>query len=275
MALLTETMLREQFGESSTPSITRYEVPAGTVVTPSARAWLIDRRVDLVIGDKVIFANPRAGTDEAPTAPPPPTREPADPGEPRSALPAFTAPDHFDVIDGSQVATKPEHLCALRGNLLVPKGHPQIRFRGRLDSLEADLLVAEVAFARLGLAKGVAELEEVLRYVKQILRCEVLDTPFEQVRLFGLDDEAIRAHSHHPQQYYGIVHFAPSVDDGEAVVLLNQLRTRAREVELAAYDAFAVGGTQEPTRIDLIRALNRLSSGFYLMMLKAKTGGYA
>ncbi len=172
MALLTETMLREQFGESSTPSITRYEVPEGTVVTPSARAWLIDRRVDLIIGQKVIFATPRPESNAAPAAPAA-SGPPND--QPRSALPAFTPPEHFDVIDGSQVTTKPEHLCALRGNLLVPKGHPQIRFRGRLDSLEADLLLAEVAFRRLGLAKGVAELEEVLRYVKHILRCEVLD----------------------------------------------------------------------------------------------------
>ena len=271
MALLTETMLREQFGESSTPSITRYEVPAGTVVTPSARAWLIDRRVDLVIGSKVIFANPRADSNDTRPSPPAPDRA-EDPV--RSALPAFTPPEHFDVIDGSRLATKPEHLCALRGNLLVPKDHPQIRLRGRLDSLEADLLMAEVAFRRLGLAAGVAELEEVLGYVKHILRCEVLEEPFDRVSLFGWEDEELRHRSHHPQQYYGIVHFAPCVDDGEAVVLLNQLRTKAREVELVAYDAFAVGGVTEPTRLDLIRALNRLSSAFYLMMLKAKTGGY-
>jgi len=287
MALLTETMLREQFGESSTPSVTRYEVPAGTVVTPSARAWLIDRRVDLVIGTKVVFATPRGGSEaSAPTAPrgapaapvsPPPEAEavPRATGEPmRSALPVFIPPEHYDVIDGSQVDTKPEHLCALRGNLLVPKNHPQIRFRGRLDSLEADLLVAELAFTRLGLAKGVAELEEVLDYVKHILRCEVLDEPFEKVSLFGLDDEQLRAHSHHPRQYYGIPHFAAGVADGEAVVLLNQVRTRVREVELSAYEAFDAGGTREPTRPDIIRALNRLSSAVYLMMLKAKTGGY-
>ncbi|MDR0285931.1 MAG: hypothetical protein LBI33_13740 [Propionibacteriaceae bacterium] len=275
MALVTEMTLREQLDEASLATMTRYEVPANTVVTPAARAWLMDRRIDLVIGQKVIFAVPRGLRDDpGPTVPGSVTAaSPA--AEPVSALPAFTPPDHFDVIDGSQIAGKPEHLTALRGNLLVPKNHPEIKFRGQIDSLEADILLAQVQFVGLGLAAGVAELGEVLRYAKQILRCEVLEVPFDTVTLFGFNDAELRHRSHHPKDFYGIPHFAPSAEDGPAVVLLNSLRTKVREVELAAYDAFAVGGTQPPTRIDLIRALNRLSSAVYLMMLKAKTGGYA
>lgn len=295
MALVTEAKLREEFPDPDQISITRYEVPAGTVVTPSARAWLIDKKIDLMIGSKVVFAAPRtsAGGETLPkqsgepsdrvapsvssgSASVVPSGSPAQPasGAAPSALPAFTKPEHFDVIDGSQIDVKPEYLTALRGNLLVPKNHPQIKFRGQLDSLEAYLLVLQVEFSKLGLPKAVAELGEVLRYVKQILRCEVLDVPCEQMSLFGLDDEELRHRSHYPNQYYGIPHFAASVDDGAAVVLLNQLRTRVREVELAAYDAFAVGGTQPPTRVDIIQALNRLSSAVYLMMFKAKTKEY-
>ncbi len=301
MALVTEASLREAYGDATDLPISRYEVPAGTVVTPAARTWLIDRRVDLVIGSKVIVAVPRgSGADPAaPATPPPPVVPPAplnlapvasapspaaaaptavpapapSSGE-ASALPAFTKPEAFDVIDGSTLAEKPEHLTALRGNLLVAKNHPQIRFRGQVDAFEADLIVAQVAFKRLGLDRGVAELGEVLRYVRQILRCEVLDVPFEDIRLFGLDHTEIRHRSHYPKEYYGLNHFAASVDDGEAVVLLNQLRTKSREVELAAYTAFDTGGTGEPSRLDLIRALNRLSSAIYLMMFKAKTKEY-
>jgi ethanolamine utilization cobalamin adenosyltransferase len=278
MALLTEARLRQEFGDITAPAITCYDVPAGTLVTPSARTWLIERRIDLRIGDKLVIATPRAGADEAhPSAPAPqpaPAQTPTNPAQPASALPAFTAPAHFDVIDGSQIESKPDHLTALRGNLLVPKNHPQIRFRGQLDALEADLLVLQVEFDRLGLPKAVADLGEVLRYVKQLLRAEVLEVGFEQVTLFGYDDAELRHRSHHPQQYYGINHFATSLADGAAVVLLNQLRTKVREVELAGYDAFAQPGTAPPTRVDLIRALNRLSSAVYLMMFKAKTGEY-
>lgn len=276
MALVTEAGLREQFRDGVSLSTTRYDVPAGTVVTPSARAWLVDHQLDLVIGGLVVFASPRtadasagAKLAEATGA----NQQQAKAG-PASALPAFNKPEHFDVIDGSQIADKPEHLTALRGNLLVPKNHPQIRFRGMVDALEADLLSAQVAFRRIGLGKGVSELGEVLRYVKQLLRCEVLDVPFEDAELFGMDEAALRHRSHHPQETYGIPHFAASVDDGEAVVTLNQLRTKVRQVELAAYDAFNAGGSAPPTRLDLIRALNRLSSAIYIMMFKAKTKEY-
>jgi len=308
MALVTEARLREEFPDPEEVTISRYEVPEGTLVTPAARGWLIDHKIDLKIGSKVIFATPRTGTDSrsASAGPTPPMLgspdgAPAPVGCPpagrdrkaelgpigevdiepvsheggsvpaTSALPTFVPPEHFDVIDGTQIESKPEYLTALRGNLLVAKNHPEIKFRGRLDSLEADLLILQVEFRKLGLPKGVEELGEVLRYVKEILRCEVLEVPFEHVSLFGLDDEELRHRSHYPQQYYGIPHFATSVDDGAAVVLLNQLRTKVREVELAAYDAYTAGGVKEPTRVDLIRALNRLSSAVYLMMFQAKT----
>ncbi|MCL2736954.1 MAG: hypothetical protein FWD75_10080 [Propionibacteriaceae bacterium] len=281
MALVTESTLREQFCNPAALAGTRYEAPAGTVVSPAARAWLIDQRMDLVIGGKVIFAAPRCDRVVVDQVKPEPVAGapslPDDPGAtqvPASALPAFTRPELFDVVDGSQLADKPEHLTALRGNLLVPKGHPQIRFRGLLDSLEAEILVAQVEFLREGSTAGVADLGEVLRYVKNILRSEVLDQPFGHVALFGFDDEELRRRSHHPKDYYGIPHFATSAEDGLGVVLLNRLRTKVREVELAAYDAFAVGGTQPPTRIDLIRALNRLSSAVYIMMFKAKIKEY-
>jgi len=293
MALITEASLRRQFGETDEPEITRYELPAGTIVTPSARAWLIDHRIDLIIGGVQIYATPKEDgviQPDLPTQAPSirtaqtigqwrPSREPSGPERKQapagSALPAFTKPAHFDVIDGSQIENKPEHLTALRGNLLVPKNHPQIKFRGMLDALEADLIVAQVELDRLGVPKAVEDLAEVLRYVRQILRCEVLDVPFETVQLFGLDDAQLREHSHHPVDYFGIPHFAASHEDGEAVAILNQLRTKVRQVELAAYDAFDTGGTSAPTRVDIIRALNRLSSAVYLMMFKTKTKEYA
>jgi len=270
MALVTEAALRAQFGSGDDIAITCYEAPAGTVVTPSARAWLVDHHLDLTIGSKKIFATAHdiASVDEA-----------GNPGVPGasasvSALPYFTKPSHYDLPDGGQIDSKPEHLTALRGNLLVPKNHPQIRFRGMLDALEAEIVLTQVAFNRLGLPAGVADLTEALQYARQILRCEVLDVPFEASTLLGYDEAGLQHNSHYPEERFGIVHFAAAADDGEAVALLNRLRTMARQVELAAYDAFDAGASAPPTRIDLIQALNRLSSAFYLMMFKAKTREY-
>ena len=261
MALVTESLVRQQLGGKPA---TRYELPAGTLVTPSARAWLIDHHIDLIIGGVCVTPG---GVD--------PAAKPKTADAEVSALPAFVPPLAYDVVDGSQSPTKPEHLTALRGNLLVPKNHPQIKFRGMLDALEADIVAAEIAFIRLNLPRGLDDLREALRYVKEVLRCEVLDVPLEEAHLLGLDDAQLREHSHHPKQYYGITHFAASPEDGEAIAILNQLRTKARQTEIAAYDAFDAGGTKAPTRLDIVRGMNRLSSAFYLMMFKAKTGVYA
>jgi ethanolamine utilization cobalamin adenosyltransferase len=166
---------------------------------------------------------------------------------------------------------KPEHMTSLRGDMLVSKDHPRIRLRGRLDGLQARILEAQILFRRLGQEKAVSDLGEVLGVVRAILRCEVLDEPLEQFLLLGMDEEEIRARSHRPKDYYGLQHFFASVDDGEAVITLNSLRTLVREAELAFYDAFK----HEDGRADLALALNRLSSVFYVMMFKAKTGEYS
>ena len=53
---------------------------------------------------------------------------------------------------------------------------------------------------------------------------------------------------------------------GEVCIELNALRTKSREVELAAIDAFC-----KPPRIDrldIIKALNRLSRGIYIIYCK-------
>ena len=61
----------------------------------------------------------------------------------------------------------------------------------------------------------------------------------------------------------------PDYSDGERVLTLNRCRTAARSAELAAAAAF----TDEDgnlTREDIVKALNRMSSMLYVLMLQAK-----
>jgi ethanolamine utilization cobalamin adenosyltransferase len=270
MSVLTEQLIRAQFADTDLSTITEYVLPPGTVVTPSAKAWLIDQRIELVGAGGAqqrsrtgsALPRPRAGSKG---------RKPA--VEAVSALPAFSKPDHYELLDGSTVTEKDEHMTALAGNVLVPKDHPVIRLRGQLDGLEAQLILAQVTFQRLKLAKGVADLADVLSYVQLILRAEVLGVRLEERPVIGMTQAEIREMSHNPLPVFGIPHFMTNVDDGEAVATLNLLRTKVREVELAAYDAFKREG-RPPRREDLIRALNRLSSVFYIMMFRAKTRVY-
>ena len=56
----------------------------------------------------------------------------------------------------------------------------------------------------------------------------------------------------------------PQPADSPAILQLNRLRTQIRETELAAAAAFG------RDREDILRALNRLSSLVYILMLQCK-----
>ena len=158
---------------------------------------------------------------------------------------------------------KPEHMTSLNGDVLVVKNHPRIKLRGKMDSLQADILRMEILAEKYNETALVEALEELLKYSRQILSAEVLEKPMDEIRLFGLDEGKLRYISQHPDEYFGIGHIAPEFKMGEICVELNALRTRSRETELAAIDAFC-----NPPRIernDIIRALNRMSSAIYII----------
>lgn len=171
---------------------------------------------------------------------------------------------------GAVLTQKPEHLTHLRGDLLVPKSAPIIAFRGAVDELQAELLLAQRA---VDLPTRRA-LEEILTLARNLLRWEVMQEPAVFSSLCGLTAEQLRAHSHRPQDYYGQPHFMPNSGDGAAILQLNKVRCAARNAELAAARAFDDGGGG-CTRSDLLTALNRMSSMLYILMirLKAHDGG--
>lgn len=180
-------------------------------------------------------------------------------------LPAESAkPQRYALLGGGFCEEKPEHFTHLNAELLVPKTHPRIAFRGKLDTLEAEMILCQLevpAFSK--------ELQELLDFTRRILRCDVLETAIGEETLFGLTAEELRRRSHFPQEYYGQPHFMPEALDGRAIARLNRLRTVAREAELSAVHAFT-DRDGNPTRPDILRAMNRLSSGVYLLMLQAK-----
>jgi hypothetical protein len=90
----------------------------------------------------------------------------------------------------------------------------------------------------------------------------------EAAGFVGLTEQQLRERSHRPQDFYGQPHFMPAASDGAPVVWLNRCRCAARRAELAACQAF---GTD---RGDIVKALNRMSSSIYLLMIeeKAKQG---
>ena len=166
--------------------------------------------------------------------------------------------------NGGVFSEKPEHMTHLNAEILVPKNHPRIRFRGCIDNLEGELLLCQKEFPHLSGA-----LQEILDLARKLIRCDVLEQPVGEIRLCGLSQQEQRRRSHFPQEYYGIPHFMPAKEDKITVLQLNRLRTLARQAELAALDAFS-DRQGNPTREDILQALNRMSSMLYILMIQEK-----
>ena len=170
--------------------------------------------------------------------------------------------ERWQLLGGGYSEEKPEHMTHLNGELLVPKTHPRIAFRGAMDTLEAELLLCQQQ-------TGESRLGEILELARQLVRCDVLNEPVPDKDLCGLTQDELRSRSHFPQKYYGQPHFMPSMEDSQEVLLLNRARCVARSAELAAVSAFS-DRDGNPTRLDILRALNRMSSMLYLLMIEHK-----
>lgn len=239
MALITEQDIRKMINEGLLKEKGEFHLGKDTILTPSARAYLLEKNITLT------------GRSEA-----------------------IEAISHnYETIFGIHLDYKPEHMTHLRGNLLVFKDHGRIVLRGAIDTLESEIILAQIVSERLKKTKLTKELQEVIQFIRKLLRCELTGDGVGDFTLIGLNENEIREQSYHPSKYFGIKHFLPTYEHGEMTAYLNKLRTLARKTEIIALQAFKTeDGTV--TREDIIRAFNRLSSMFWIMMFKNLSGKY-
>jgi ethanolamine utilization protein EutL len=179
---------------------------------------------------------------------------------------------------GETFAEKPDHLTHLVDDAsLVPKTHPRIVARGKLDLLQSALLDAQVAADADGARALVGELGEVLELTRALVGAEVTGREVPPPKLFGMDSDAIRDATHHTHELYGVPFMYPDVRQGPVVAKLSLARGIAREAELAmlaAYPPARGAVTAPPARADLAHALNRISSALYLCACRYVAGLY-
>lgn len=175
---------------------------------------------------------------------------------------------YYQLPGGEMIEEKSEDQTHLRGNILTEKTDPIISFRGKIDTLQAEILLAQLSVD----TETRAQLEELLSLVRQILRWEVMEEPVEYHTICGMTAEQLRERSHFPQKYYHQPHFMPGYSDGVAILQLNRVRCAIREAELSAAHAFcsATAGCHRP---DILQLLNRLSSLVYIIMIRLKAKG--
>ena len=155
----------------------------------------------------------------------------------------------------------------MRAGQLVSKTHPRIVFRGALDSLEADILEAQLLAADLNEEFSRNALGELLLFVRDIMSAEVNERPAAQVKLFGLTLDELHDQTHNVKDFFGFSHPVPDHAMGVLPIRLNTLRARLREVEITAVRAFSCETEQK--RDDIVYALNRLSSAVYWLYCRS------
>lgn len=277
MSVLTEEYLRKMMSEGVIHEKGIMNISKDTIITPSAKTFLIEKNITT-------------------------TNEPivqVEKLEEKKEMEEKKQDGIYETLFGVKLNEKPEHMTHLRGNLLVFKNHPRIRLRGAIDQLESNIIlfqikckqeikenkhgkeqitISDVSGKEIKVMSDnyqllIDDLEEIIAFIRRLLRCELTQEEVGNFLLQGLNEDAIHEQSYHPSKYFGIRHFLPGYQYGEVVANLNYLRTRTREVELLAFTAFQDENGQI-RRVDIIRAFNRLSSLFWIMMFKWLSGKY-
>ena len=236
--VVTDIELRSRWYANRTEKIT---VPSEAVLTPAAKDFIKENNIMLAFGDE--FGE--RGFSKTPF-----------PEE--NGRPVF-----IDAATGEKVFEKKENYTHLRGNILVPKTHPRIALRGKIDSLIADVIQIQIISSNEGDFELIEDLEELLCFIKMILHAEVTETPLNSISLLGMNSEELRYKSQNIKEFFGFDHQMPSYKNGAVCASLNKLRTSVRECELVAVNAFPI-----EQRIDIVEALNRLSSCIYILYCK-------
>lgn len=253
--IVTEYELRANWHKTKEQVIT---LPKGSVITPSARDFIRSKGIDVQIeGNGIRDINKTTFSSSHQSE----INETVYKAKPKVASETRE--------NQREAGLKPEHMTHLHPKALVTKTHPVIAYRGQLDLFQCQLVETQVVFEQLGEKGLIQNLEDITTFARDLMVHEVKETPFQWEHLIGLTPEELREKSHHPKKYFGVEHSPLSYTHGMVVAKLQHLRAKAREVELYANRAFT-NECGECTRTDLIQALNRLSSAFYILACEVR-----
>ena len=267
MGLITEAELRAMWKHlpDHAPADKVFHLKKKDILTPSARSYLLEKNI-------AILAE-QAETETLPSN----QKDLASMQNPEVIFAKeIIQQKKFRTELGISLDEKPEYMTHLKGNFLVFKDHPIIVLRGNIDHLETELLLVQAEAVELAMPKLAEDLEEVLTFIRNLIRAEVMNEPLRESSILGMTEADLRQQSHFPKKYFQLGHFMPDYHMPKAVLLLNRLRALTRKTEISAYQAFKHDLDEENKikRTDIIQALNRLSSLFYIMMFWVRTGKY-
>lgn len=255
--VLTEDKLKNLYKKEE---FKQFILEKGTIMTPSARQFLTDKGIEILKDGSVVTNSKKVEVEEK--------KEIVEKIIEKTITPKYIG------LAGESYFEKPEHMTQISGNILVNKTHERIRFRGKLDSLQAKWLVLQKEFESYENEKLNKDMESVTTFIKKMVLAEVLDIEFEEIKVLGESLDKIKEISHNPKKFFGMGHlFDISVKNSFIVLKLNEMRSISREAEISGVTAFSnERGIVE--KKEMLKALNRLSSVIYVMMLKGEKGEY-
>ena len=149
----------------------------------------------------------------------------------------------------------------------MKKTDSRMQLRGKLDTLNAQMILIQTCSENDGY---IADIEEIRQVIRKIQRCEAMNEIYdERLMLFGIDEDEIHTRSHNPEKYFGLGHILPDKDMKRESAELNLLRAIVRETELSACCAF------DDDNLKICHVLNRLSSALYVLIYKYLPENYS
>ncbi|GLO61260.1 ATP-binding protein [Vibrio sp. MACH09] len=246
---ITEDYLRDKYGLAFGSEV---QLPEGCRLTPSAQALLSERKIAIryINEQGEVFVADKDGSATNKVHPLKTNNQ---------------RPSNGCWACGSDVEKKPSFMTHLNDEVLVPKNHPRIALRGKIDSVICQcvevqcLLEDQPPFI-------VHAMSDIRSYFGQILQAEVMEQPLPLPSFGDIDSETIHQWSHNPLKYLGYDHMLPDAKFGLKVAKLNTLRATTRELELEASRLF-IDISMRLEREDIVAGLNRLSSAIYVVMI--------
>ncbi|WP_211824993.1 hypothetical protein [Kistimonas asteriae] len=249
MGVVTEARIRSEYRKAA---FTTFEVELKDIITPSARQFIQDKGIALVI----------RGQDDVT-----PVEESLIPATVDEGDNSAAAPTPHFICDytGGMFTEKPDCMAVLGDNRLVLLTDPRIALQEQFDRLQADMLCMQVDCAESGRKSLCDELQKVLDYVRQLT---IAIVPGENV-----DPDVFRTQDSEPAPLSDCEDGLPHYSMGRTLVSLNRLRAGIREAELTAVHAYQRG--QRCERPDMLRALHHLSGHCYQLMVRERAGEFA
>ena len=164
-----------------------FEIEKGTLLTPSAKQFLNEKGIELVIKGEKLLVSTKSEEDNIETE--------------EKALYEKTK---YVGKNGECYFEKPEYMTVVDGNILISKNSKLIALRGKIETFLSELLLTgkEIELASNN-DKLIRDIENVVKFVQNIMVAEKLDKILENQIFFDSKSiKDIKEIIENPKQYF-------------------------------------------------------------------------